>query len=69
MSTIIVSEAGTFGPFMSIQTLEDRLHADGVDFQFDVIGSYTITYPSAPVAADDPPVLVDPEVPIDEPTE
>ncbi|MYM25787.1 hypothetical protein GTP46_24470 [Duganella sp. FT135W] len=36
----IISSAGTFGPFFVVDVLSDRLRADGVDFQFSVIGDY-----------------------------
>lgn len=36
------SVQGVFGPFSSIQTLEDRYICDGMDFQFDVIGDAVI---------------------------
>lgn len=39
----IVSDAGSLGPFQSIEVLDDRLRADGVDYPFTVLGGYSIT--------------------------
>ena len=49
------SVAGIFGPFASIETLQDRYRCDGADFQFSVIGDATIEDYVAPPA---PPVVV-----------
>lgn len=33
---------GTFGPFTEVKTLDDRYEADGIHYQFDVIGAASI---------------------------
>jgi hypothetical protein len=38
----IFSEAGTFGPFRVVEVLADRLRGDGIEYQFSVIGTYSI---------------------------
>ena len=39
----IVRQAGNIGPFSVIETLDDRLRCDGADFQFSILGAYTIS--------------------------
>ena len=39
----IVRQAGNIGPFSVIETLDDRLRCDGTDFQFSILGAYTIS--------------------------
>lgn len=48
MKTIITAEV-TFGPFREVLVLDDRLQADGVEYQFNVLGEHTVS--------DDPVVL------------
>lgn len=57
MKTLITA-SGQFGPFSHIETLSDRYRADGVDYQFSVIGAATIEDYVAP-----PPEPVVPVVP------
>jgi hypothetical protein len=38
----IISDAGTFGPFRSVEVLTDRLRCDGIEYQFSVMGTYSI---------------------------
>lgn len=54
----LITASGQFGPFTHIETLADRYRCDGVDYQFDVIGSATIGEYVAP-----PPEPVKPVVP------
>jgi hypothetical protein len=48
----ILSDAGVFGPFRAVQVLQDRFRADGIDFQFDVLGNYEVVLgaPEPPAA-------------------
>lgn len=43
MSVIILSNNTVIGPFTQIETLSDRLRADGTDYPFVVIGDYEIS--------------------------
>lgn len=38
----LITASGQFGPFTSIEQLDDRWLCDGVEYQFDVIGDATI---------------------------
>lgn len=38
----LITQSGQFGPFTHIETLADRYRCDGVDYQFDVIGTATV---------------------------
>lgn len=38
----LITASGQFGPFTSIETLDDRYLCDGCDYQFSVIGDATI---------------------------
>jgi hypothetical protein len=39
----LTTNVGVFGPFESIETLEDRYHCDDSDFHFTVVGAGTIS--------------------------
>lgn len=57
----IVRQAGNIGPFDVIDILSDRLRCDGIDYQFAILGEYTIS--------DDPndaPVIDPPPAPVPE---
>lgn len=39
---ILLTSVGKFGPFISVQKLEDRWECDGIDYQFNVVGDSSI---------------------------
>jgi hypothetical protein len=39
----LITEKGVFGPYDSIETLEDRYYCDGADFHFAVIGQGVVS--------------------------
>lgn len=41
--SVVITPARTYGPFKSIVVATDRLHCDGLDLLFNVIGSYTVS--------------------------
>jgi hypothetical protein len=58
----LISDGGDFGPFRIVETLNDRLRCDGVEYQFATIGSYTLVDsenrpPPAPVVPESVPML------------
>ena len=56
----LTTPSGNFGPFTSIEVLEDRYHCDNTDLPFTVVGTGdiveadTITWPAPP----EPPIDV-----------
>lgn len=56
----LLTDKGTFGPFKSIQTLDDRYHCDGADLPFTVVGQGEIVDASTVTL----PVLPPPPVPV-----
>lgn len=52
----IISDAGTFGPFRNIEALGDRFRADGIEYQFDVLGVNRVEE-GAPDPVQLPPVV------------
>lgn len=55
----VYSDAGVLGPFQVIEVLEDRLRCDGVEYQFDLLGHYTIEDGSPPPPPPPPPPVPD----------
>ena len=45
---IVATSVGLFGPYISVQTLSDRLLCDGAELPFTVIGTYTLIDPPLP---------------------
>lgn len=39
----LTTSVGVFGPFHSVETLEDRYHCDGSDFHFTVVGTGVVS--------------------------
>lgn len=58
----VISEAGAFGPFRIIEPFSTYLLCDGVKYQFDTIGKYTLIDGSPEPVPDPPP----PVVPLDQ---
>jgi hypothetical protein len=54
--TVIIRASGNIGPFKVVETLQDRLRCDGVDYPFTVLGAYTLSNDDslAPVPAPKP---------------
>jgi len=56
MSVIIFQSGAIIGPFKTIETLDDRLRADGVDYPCNVIGAYAVSEDDSLAPAPIPPV-------------
>jgi hypothetical protein len=41
--TVIIRASGNIGPFKAVETMQDRLRCDGVDYPFTVLGAYTLS--------------------------
>jgi len=45
---IVDTDIGLFGPYTSVQVLDDRLLCDGAELPFTVIGAYSVIDPTLP---------------------
>src|SRR5471032_584756 len=54
----LITSVGTFGPFVSIETLDDRYLCDGVEYHFDVVGEASIGDYAEPPPPPPPPPTV-----------
>lgn len=45
---IVSATVGLFGPYASVQELDDRLLCDGAELPFTVIGTYSVIDPPLP---------------------
>lgn len=41
--SVLILASGALGPFKTVETLDDRLRCDGVDYCFSVIGEYQVS--------------------------
>lgn len=53
----ITTPGGVFGPYVSVDVLDDRYHVDGADLPFSVIGTGTVEPWTGPMPTPDPPEL------------